>query len=66
MKLHIENMTCMGCARGVTAAIRTVDDAAVVKADPASRLVEVETTALPQALEAALEAAGFPAAHQPG
>lgn len=66
MKLHIENMTCMGCARAVTAAIRAVDDAAVVKADPASRLVEVETTAHPQALEAALEAAGFPADHQPG
>lgn len=66
MKLHIENMTCMGCARGVTAAIQTVDESAVVKADPASRLVEVETNALPAALSAALEAAGFNAAHLPG
>lgn len=65
MKLRIENMTCGGCARSVTAAIRTVDEAAVVKADPASRLVEVETNALPQALEAALEAAGFAAVRQP-
>lgn len=66
MKLRIENMTCGGCARGVTAAIRTIDEAAVVKADPASRLVEVETSALPHALEAALEAAGFTAVQQPG
>ena len=66
MKLRIEKMTCGGCARGVTAAIRTVDEAAVIKADPAPRLVEVETTALPGALTAALEAAGLGAAHLPG
>lgn len=66
MKLRIENMTCMGCARSVTAAIRSVDETAVVRADPASRLVEVDTNALPQSLHEALEAAGYPAARQPG
>ena len=32
MKLHIENMTCGGCARSVTKAITLLDDGARVEA----------------------------------
>lgn len=60
MQFRIENMTCGGCARGVTKAIQKVDANAVVKADPPNRLVEVESSASVEQLVVALEAAGFP------
>ena len=61
MQLHIETMTCGGCARGVTRAIRSVDATAVVEADPPARSVVVTTTSPRAAIEAALAQAGFPA-----
>lgn len=61
MQLHIENMTCGGCARSVTKTIQSVDPAASVEADPSTRSVVV-TTASPQAaIAAALAEAGYPA-----
>lgn len=60
MQLHIENMTCGGCARGVTVAIQAVDPAARIQADPPSRTVTVETSATQAAIVAALTDAGFP------
>ena len=60
MQLHIENMTCGGCVRGVTKAIQSVDAAAKVTADPPSRRVEVQTSATREQIEAAMREAGFP------
>lgn len=60
MQFYIENMTCGGCARGVTKAIQRVDAAAVVTADPPQRKVEVQTSVTREQLVAALQAAGFP------
>lgn len=61
MRFRIQNMTCGGCARGVTNAIQSVDPTANVVADPPTRIVEV-TSDRPQAeIERALAAAGFPA-----
>ncbi|MCV2216914.1 heavy-metal-associated domain-containing protein [Thauera sp. Sel9] len=60
MRFHIENMTCGGCARGVTKAIQSVDADAKVTADPPKRLVEVESSATREQIEAALQEAGFP------
>ena len=59
MKFQIENMTCGGCARGVTRAIQTLDPAAEVEADTVARRIEVRTTADPKAVEAAIAGAGF-------
>ncbi|MGL4526359.1 MAG: heavy-metal-associated domain-containing protein [Aestuariivirga sp.] len=61
MQFHIQNMTCFGCARSVTAAIQSVDKAAVVKADPENRKVNVETSAARAEIEAVLAEAGYPA-----
>lgn len=61
MQFHIQNMTCFGCARSVTAAIQSVDKAAVVKADPENRKVDVETSAARAEIEAVLAEAGYPA-----
>lgn len=62
MQFHIQNMTCSGCARSVTMAIRSVDKDAVVTADPESHKVEVQTSAARPRIEAALAEAGYPAA----
>ena len=61
MRFHIENMTCGGCVRGVTKAIRSVDPAAEVKADIPSHKVEVTSTRPAEAFLPALEGAGFEA-----
>jgi len=60
MEFHIENMTCGGCARGVTRAIQSVDANAKVVADPPSRSVVVTSTATREQLEQALIEADFP------
>lgn len=45
MQFHIENMTCGGCARSVTKAIQSVDPAAEVTAETATRTVTVKSVA---------------------
>ncbi|ARO13573.1 heavy metal-associated domain protein [Ketogulonicigenium robustum] len=61
MKFRVENMTCGGCARAVTAAIREIDPDAVVNAAPADRLIDVTSRADAAQISAALDEAGFPA-----
>lgn len=60
MEFHVEEMTCGGCARGVTRAIQAVDADAQVITDPPTRSVKVETTATQQQIVEALTKAGFP------
>ena len=60
MKLKIENMTCGGCARSVTATVKDIDANAVVNIDVATKIVELETTQLDAVLKA-LDEDGFPA-----
>ena len=60
MQFHLEDMTCGGCARSVTKAIEGVDPQASVQADPASRRVQVQTSASEAQIVAALTDAGFP------
>ncbi|MCX7057287.1 MAG: heavy-metal-associated domain-containing protein [Pseudomonadota bacterium] len=60
MNFHIQAMTCGGCARAVTAAIRAIDPAAEVQADPPSHSVEVRSERPEAEVRAALVAAGFP------
>lgn len=61
MKLRIDAMTCGGCARSVTAAIKDVDPNAKVDIDVAAKLVSVETAADQQKILDALADEGFPA-----
>ncbi|WP_435258281.1 heavy-metal-associated domain-containing protein [Thioclava sp. FR2] len=61
MQFHIENMTCFGCAKSVTKAIQSVDAGALIKTDPETRKVEVETSAARAEIEAVLAEAGYPA-----
>lgn len=60
MRFFVDNMTCGGCARGVTKAIQSVDAHAQVIADPPKRSVDVTTSAAREQIEQALILAGFP------
>jgi copper chaperone len=59
MQFHVDSMTCGGCARAVSAAIRALDPTAKVSADPATRTVQVDSSLSEPAIRAALAAAGF-------
>ena len=64
MELSIENMTCGGCARTVTKAIKMIDPDANVVTDPQVRLVQVQTSASQEQIVSALREAGFPPREQ--
>lgn len=53
-------MTCGGCARSVTRAIKDVDPDANIITDPPSRSVKVETSVPEGQIVSALQSAGFP------
>lgn len=62
LDLTLPNMTCGGCARGVTAAIKALDAAAELQFDVPARKVKVTTTASAEAVTRAVTHAGFPPA----
>jgi len=64
MQFHLEDMTCGGCARGVTKAIKTVDPNAEIVTDPPTRRVEVKNSAPQDQIVKALREAGFPPSEQ--
>ena len=60
LAFQVNGMTCGGCARAVTNAIKSVDDAATVQVDVAARRVAVESAAADAAkLQLAIEEAGY-------
>jgi copper chaperone len=61
MQFQIDNMTCGGCVRRVTAAVQTVDSAATVTANVGERRVDIQSASTQDELIAALESAGYPA-----
>jgi copper chaperone len=61
MRFHIENMTCGGCARSVSKAVKRVNPDARVNVDPVTRTIAVETGASAAAISKALADAGYPA-----
>ena len=60
MQFHLDDMTCGGCARTVTKAIKMVDPDANVVTNPPARLVDVQTSAPKEQIATALREAGFP------
>ena len=61
MKLYIANITCGGCARGVTATIKAIDANANVSIDVEHKMVDLETTQPIQVILDALAEDDFPA-----
>ena len=56
---RVPDMTCSGCVRAVTNAVRDVDAAASVDADLETKQVRVTSAAAVDALAAAVREAGF-------
>ncbi|GAA0592433.1 heavy-metal-associated domain-containing protein [Craurococcus roseus] len=59
LRFKVANMSCGGCARAVTAALRGVDPAARIAVDLERREVAVEGTAGAEGFAGALREAGF-------
>lgn len=59
MQLHLENMTCGGCARTVTKVIQNIDPEASIITDPPTRKIEVKTSLSTEQVANALREAGF-------
>ena len=59
IELTLPGMTCGGCARGVTAAIKSLDSAAEVVTDVANRKVQVTTEVDIEAVKDAVRNAGY-------
>ena len=57
--LKVEGMSCAGCVNAVTQAIRHLDPAAEVSVDLAAGKVSVAGAMAREAVERAVEAAGF-------
>ena len=64
LRLTVTGMTCGHCEKAVTRAIHQLDAQAEVHIDRAANLVEVKTSADPQALCAAITEEGYQAALQ--
>ena len=59
LDLTIPDMTCGGCARGVTQAVKSIDPGAEVKIDLDTRKVQVTTSASAAAVKSVIAQAGF-------
>jgi len=56
---NVTDMTCGGCAAAITAAIRSIDPDATVNADPATKIVNVESRLPASSVADAIAAAGY-------
>jgi len=56
---NVNGMTCGGCARAVTNAVKQLDPAATVDVDLSSKSVAVTSTASTVQLQKAIEDAGY-------
>jgi copper chaperone CopZ len=59
-ELHVEGMTCGGCANRVKRSLQAIDNAATVHVDLTRKTVEVETAAGIDDVRAAVTGAGYP------
>ncbi len=59
VKFRVEGMTCGGCARSVSAAVRGADPGAAVEVDLPSKTVSIESSTAPEQFQRAIEQAGY-------
>jgi copper chaperone len=59
IRFTIPDMSCDGCVRSITGAVKGVDPSAGIKADLAAHTVAIDSQATPAALQAAIAEAGF-------
>lgn len=61
LQLKVPKMSCGGCVSTITQAVQTVDAHAIVRADPQTKMVLVETKASEIAIKEAISKVGYPA-----
>ncbi len=61
LQLKVPKMSCGGCVSTITQAVQTVDAHAIVRGDPQTKIVSVETKASEIAIKEAIAKAGYPA-----
>ncbi|OMQ24497.1 heavy-metal-associated domain-containing protein [Serratia oryzae] len=66
IQLRIPTMKCGGCAASITKAVKALDSAARIDADPATKRVNIESSADGAVIIAALATAGFPSSVEQG
>ncbi|MCF3946818.1 heavy-metal-associated domain-containing protein [Acidiphilium sp. AL] len=64
-RFKVPDMECNACVASITKAVQKIDAKADVAADLAGREVAIASTATPQMLRAAIEAAGFTVGRSP-
>jgi copper chaperone len=60
LQLTVPSMACSACASTITQAVTAVDPTAKVEADPATKLVKIETQQPETQIKEAIAAAGYP------
>jgi copper chaperone len=58
-QFRVPDIHCASCIRSLTSAVRDLDGKATLRADLATKLVEVDTTARDEAVAEAMRGAGF-------
>lgn len=59
LQLTVPNMACSACADTITKAVKAVDPAAEISADPKSKQVNIDSQANETALREAIVTAGY-------
>lgn len=59
LQLNVPDMTCDGCVRNITYAIKAVDANASILGDSKTKIVLVETESSEVAIKSAITAAGY-------
>lgn len=59
LQLKVPNMACSACSDTITKAVKAIDPAAIVQADPKTKLVEIDTQASEAAVREAITTAGY-------
>lgn len=59
LQLTVPNLACSACSDTITKAIKAIDPAATVQADPKTKQVNIETQAAEAAIKQAITDAGY-------
>ncbi|BAU15826.1 heavy metal transport protein (plasmid) [Leptolyngbya sp. NIES-3755] len=59
LQITVPNMACSACSDTITQAVKAIDPNAQIKADPKTKLVDIETQAAEAEVKQAITAAGY-------
>ena len=59
LQFKVPNMACAACGETIAQAVKAIDPAATVQADPKTKLVNIETQTSEALVKQAITAAGY-------